>query len=199
MIARLILSLSVLGVLVLGVRAFAGEEPEKNFTVEHDETPDVWTLNEGDHERLFEMFTAEQEIRQKITPANMKEMLPKMAALDKANRAGLIEIGTNDELRTPYDFFRASIMFAHQTEGDQVANMQAALEYAITSMRLGCPDAPYTVARTYDRLMTTLGRGQRYGTQFGGDRELLPIDEGVVPMSATVREQLGVPAPGSRE
>lgn len=42
--------------------------------------------------------------------------------------------------------------------------------------------------------MTTLGRGQRYGTQYGADGEPKPFDDGVVRMSDTVRAQLGVPA-----
>ncbi|MGD8375311.1 MAG: hypothetical protein PVF68_04155 [Acidobacteriota bacterium] len=140
------------------------------------------------------MFEKEQAIRAAITPENLHEKLKEMVAIDQANRGRLIEIATAGELRTGWDFYRAAIMFAHQTEGDDVANMQVALEFAITSMRLGCPIAPYTVARTYDRLLLTLGRGQRYGTQYGPDGALRPFDDGIVPMSGTVREQLDVPA-----
>lgn len=140
------------------------------------------------------MFEKEQEIRAAITPENMREKLKKMAAIDKANRGRLIEIATSGRLRSAFDFYRAAIMFARQTEGDHVANMQVALEFAITSMRLGCPIAPYTVARTYDRLMMTLARGQRYRTQYGLDGALRPFDDGIAPMSDTMHEQLDVPA-----
>lgn len=140
------------------------------------------------------MFLREQQIRAEITPENMNTKIGELLAIDAENRVRLIEIANAGMIVSPYDYYRASLMFLHQTEGDAIENMQIAFEYAMTSMRLGCLDAPYTVARTYDRMLLTMGRGQRYGTQFERRGVPKPMHEGIVPMSAAVREQLDVPA-----
>lgn len=189
---------SVLYVLTVAAVPIGHGEPVDGKAEEAASERSDLLMHEGDHPQLFDMYTREQEVRAEFDPAEEdKEKLfahlREMAVVDEENRPKLIEICRNGDLRTAYDFFRAAIMFAHQTKGDQVSAMQVAMEYAITSMRLGCPEAPYTVARTYDRMLDCLGRGQRYGTQYGMDSELLPIDEGVVPMCDFVRAQLDVP------
>ncbi|MEQ8766723.1 MAG: hypothetical protein RL885_22610 [Planctomycetota bacterium] len=149
-----------------------------------------WRRHEGDHEELLRMFEADQEIRHEITPENMREKLPEMSKLDRTHRARLVELMEEGALKTPYDFFRASVMFQHQTGGSQIG-----LELALVAMRLGCEEAPGMVARAYDRfLFEDLNRGQRFGTQRGPDRRLRKMDTKMSPITDEIRELMGVSA-----
>ena len=156
---------------------------------EQQEQSPIFTLNKGDHKELLDMFNADQQIRHSINAENMREKLKEMSELDKRHKPRLLEITKSGQLKTKYDYFRASVMFQHQTGGSQVA-----LELALASMKLGCPEAPGMVARAYDRfLFEDLGRGQRFGTQRGPDRKLRPLDNGNVPVTDTLRKIMDIP------
>lgn len=154
---------------------------------ESEDPGDAWVLHAGDNEELLEMFSEDQAIRQDITLENFRERMPAVSALDHAHRARLLEIVGGGSLKTGYDYFRASVLFQHQTQGGDAGNVQLALELGLASMALGCPEAPGIVARAYDRFLGDIGRGQRFGTQGGATGERKPIDAGIVPMSDEIR------------
>jgi hypothetical protein len=139
------------------------------------------------------MFVEDQELRHTITADNLEETLAALRALDARHREPLVALVESGQLETPYDYFRASILFLHQTTGGPERNAQVGLELALVSMRLGCADAPLAAARAYDRLLVDLGRGQRFGTQHGPSGEPRPMDPSFLALDDSMRRWMGVP------
>lgn len=66
-------------------------------------------------------------------------------------------------VQTGADFYHAALVFQHS---DGVEGIELAHELAMIGMALGSREARWLAAASYDRLLTRLGRGQRFGTQY---------------------------------
>jgi hypothetical protein len=99
------------------------------------------------------------------------------------------------ELATPEDIFCAAMIFQHSIDSTQAAtDYLLAHELAITAALAGVADARYLVAASEDRFLESIGRRQRFGTQWGPDitGKLAPDSvDGLV--TDWLRAQWGVP------
>jgi hypothetical protein len=114
------------------------------------------------------------------------------ALIDRA-RARVQTMIAADALRTPSDFFVASLLSTDLTgfyESRRVSH-----ELALMSLVLGHPDALKRVALTWDGLNLSLGAGQRIGSY---KRNGTPIDVDPVPAPALIRELFADPAAARR-
>jgi hypothetical protein len=106
------------------------------------------------------------------------------ALIDRA-RARVQSMIAADELRTPSDFFVASMLSTDLTgffESRRVSH-----ELALVSLVLGHPDAIKRVALTWDGLNLSMGSGQRIGSY---KRDGVPIDMDEVPAPTVIRQLL---------
>jgi len=90
----------------------------------------------------------------------------------------LLESG---EVQTGADFYHAALVFQHS---DGVEGIELAHELAMVGMALGDRESRWLAAASYDRLLTRLGRSQRFGTQYisaGKDDPMhfAPVEPGV--------------------
>ena len=84
-------------------------------------------------------------------------------------------------VQTGADFYHAAMVFQHS---DGVEGIELAHELAMVGMALGSRESRWLAAASYDRLLTRLGRGQRFGTQYisaGKDDPMhfAPVEPGV--------------------
>jgi hypothetical protein len=114
------------------------------------------------------------------------------AATDRA-RARVQAMIAADELRTPSDFFVASLLSTDLTgfyESRRVSH-----ELALVSLVLGHPRALERVALTWDGLNLSTGSGQRIGSY---KRNGVPTDMDSVPAPAAIRALFADPAAARR-
>lgn len=129
-----------------------------------------------------------------VTPAN-----PKVLALfEKANSkesavdidrmiADVRELISQNEIRNVSDYaYSAAIM----AKGDSLEDALLAHDLAVCALSLGNTEAKTLVAASQDRILSHLGRKQRFGTLTKKDR-LEPVDADV---SDSIRFILGVPS-----
>lgn len=91
------------------------------------------------------------------------------------------ELLDSGKVQTSADFYHAALVFQHS---DGIEGIELAHELAMISMALGSREARWLAAASYDRLLTRLGRGQRFGTQYistGKDDPMhfAPVEPGV--------------------
>jgi hypothetical protein len=114
-------------------------------------------------------------------------------SLTDRTRARVQAMIAADELRTPSDFFTASVLSTDLTgffESRRVAH-----ELALVSLVLDHPDALKRVALTWDGLNLSLGSGQRIGSY---KRDGVPTDMDPVPAPTLIRELFADPASARR-
>ena len=90
----------------------------------------------------------------------------------------LLESG---EVQTGADYHHAALVLQHSSE---VEGIKLAHELAMVGMALGDRESRWLAAASYDRLLTKLGLGQRFGTQYvsngaGDPMHFAPIEPGV--------------------
>ena len=115
-----------------------------------------------------------------------------MAVIDRA-RARVQAMIAADELRTPSDFFVASLLSTDLTgfyESRRVSH-----ELALMSLVLGHPNALKRVALTWDGLNLSMGAGQRIGSY---KRDGVPTDMDAVPAPAVIRDLFADPTAALR-
>ena len=138
------------------------------------------TTSAPDHEELAELFKTDQKVRSgflNVTPEQLAEMLKD----DPLRRARVADLYDSGSLSTANDYYHAAMIFQH---GEKPDEFLFAHELAVASLALGNQNARWLVAATEDRFLKSLGRKQRFGTQFGKDNndtnwKLHDMDAGV--------------------
>ena len=105
----------------------------------------------------------------------------------------LVAVGA---LQTGMDYHRAALIMQHSAD---VEGIELAHELAMIAVAMGDSSARWLAAASYDRLLTRLGRGQRFGTQSvssgaGEAMHLAPVEAGV---TDEMRRRMNCPAMGS--
>ncbi|MBZ9714822.1 hypothetical protein [Deinococcus multiflagellatus] len=118
-----------------------------------------------------------------------------VAAQDEARRVQTLALLRSGRLSSARDAFSAALVFQH---GDCPAHYQLAHWLAAQALAQGgIREAGWLYGATFDRWQISLGRPQRYGTQFV---EVAPCDIQLAPVAAGTtdrdRERLGIPALG---
>ncbi|MHC4402173.1 MAG: hypothetical protein ACYTG0_21095 [Planctomycetota bacterium] len=145
-----------------------------------------------DHPEVTRLFKADQSARSdffEMTPARLQAMLTK----DRARRARVRELYQGGFLKTAADYYHAAMVFQH---GETPEDFLLAHELSVAALALGDDRGRWLSAATEDRFLRSIGRKQRFGTQYGkGDAandqwELFPVDE-TAPDS--IRKVMGCP------
>jgi len=104
-----------------------------------------------------------------------------MMEQDAQRLSQTMAIYQSDGLRTGADYFHAAMVLQH---GGKTEDYLLAHEFCMASIALGYEHARWLSAASYDRLLKSLGRPQRFGTQYGsqqpgGPMKLHDTEDGV--------------------
>lgn len=146
-----------------------------------DESTTKGQPGQPDDSEIAKLFQADQSSR-----ANFLQMKPEqltaMLMNDRERRTRARELYRADSLKTAADFYHAAMIFQH---GEQPEDFLLAHELSVAALALGHDRARWLAAATEDRFLRSIGRNQRFGTQFGkGDGvddkwRLFPVDPDV--------------------
>lgn len=84
-------------------------------------------------------------------------------AADKVRKEQVQEMLNNSEVKTAEDYYHASLVFQH---GETTEDFKKANDLAKKSMDMGDPRAKQMYENSYDRMLMSQGKLQKYGTQF---------------------------------
>ena len=156
------------------------------FTQEPPATPPA----QADNEELIQIYQADQADRQPKDGRMMDGTL--MRERDAQRHARVMEIYRDDALKAGRDYHNAAYVMQH---GANTESLHLAHEFSMAAVALGHLSAKWISAASYDRLLKSLGRPQRFGTQYssqnGGPTKLHETDEGV---RDSLRKVLKVPS-----
>lgn len=151
-----------------------------------------------DNEEVARLYREDQADRQSQDgkPIDWQVVGPR----DESRRKRVVEMLNAGELKTGRDYFNAATIFQH---GDRPADYLLCHELCVTAVfKAGHGEtaswiatAKWLAAASEDRFLLSIGRGQRFGTQFTSDGRNQPwhldkIDPGV---SDGMRKTWGVP------
>lgn len=110
---------------------------------------------------------------------------------DRARRMRILSIYQEGGLGTANDYFNAALVLQH---GQQADDFLLAHELAIVSLSKGHPRGRWLAAATEDRFLMTLGRPQRFGTQYvGSPGKLHAVADTDHAVTDQLRRELSVP------
>lgn len=129
---------------------------------------------------LFSLFSADQADRFP-KPGESAVDWTKVDGKDHIRRALVNRLYQQGKLKTGNDYYRAAVIMQH---GKTPEDFLLAHELATAAVVLGRHTTRWLVAATQDRFLISIGRRQRFGTQYRTDAAdptpaLYPIEEGV--------------------
>lgn len=139
-----------------------------------------------DCKELFDLFMADQADRMP-NPSETAVDWERVEANDAERRKAVLRLYAENRLKTGTDFYRGAVIMQH---GKTPEDFLVAHEMASASLALGRLNMRWMVAATQDRFLISIGRRQRYGTQYAPDG-LVPVEEGV---TDAVRQILDLPS-----
>lgn len=141
-----------------------------------------------DCKELFDLFMEDQTDRLPQTGESAVDWA-RVEERDRVRRAALQRLYAADKLKTGTDFYRGAVIMQH---GKTPEDFLVAHEMATAALALGRHGMKWMVAATQDRFLISIGRQQRYGTQYfaGETPGLCPVEEGV---TDALRKTLNVP------
>lgn len=113
-----------------------------------------------DNKELLRLARADQEDRQ---PERWIGNEAKIVKRDLARRQRLKELIDAGALKTGADFYNAALIYQH---GAGTVDYKAATRLAKKAVLLGYPKAKWLWAASTDRYLLSIGRKQKYGTQY---------------------------------
>lgn len=111
---------------------------------------------------LKQLFDEDQSDRLN-NPNPSAETWNKIAKRDKKHQREVKKMIKKDQLKNPVDFYHAAFIFQH---GGTTEDYLKANELAKKSMDLGYEPAKWIYAATMDRYLVSIGKPQKYGTQY---------------------------------
>ncbi len=144
----------------------------------------------GDNQELARLYDQDQSDR----AAEEKTDWTVVAPRDKAREARAKELYSNDMLHTGADYYHVAMILQHAPTPEDYL---LAHELCVVAITKGNEDAKWLAAASEDRFLMTLGRPQRFGTQYraddpNGDFRLYKMEPGV---TDAVRKAMDVPSP----
>ncbi len=136
---------------------------------------------EHDNAEIASLFEQDQAARKRFHAFTEDELLA-MVESDRKRRQRAYDLYRAGSLRTGPDLYHAAMILQH---GESPEDFLLAHELAIASLILGEERAKWLAAASEDRFLKSIGRNQRFGTQFGKDAKpdakwkLCPVDEQV--------------------
>jgi hypothetical protein len=144
----------------------------------------------NDNEELQRLFEEDQSDR---TPRDGKAIdWPVVGPRDRARQSRIRELYVSAQLKSGADYFHAAMVLQH---GQVPEDFLLCHELCIVAISKGEDHAGWLAAASEDRFLMSIGRPQRFGTQFrpnspGGPLRLGEIGEGV---TDELRRELNVP------
>jgi hypothetical protein len=135
---------------------------------------------------LFDLFIADQGDRLPETGESAVDWA-KVEERDRSRRDAVRRLYAANKLKTGTDYYRAAVIMQHGKTPD---DFLTAHEMATAAVLLGRHSMRWLVAATHDRFLISIGRRQRFGTQYGADA-LYPVEDGV---TDAMRKTLDVPS-----
>ena len=143
-----------------------------------------------DNAELAKLYDEDQADRrpQGGRPIDWSAVLPR----DKEREARIKVLYETGELRTGKDFHRAAMILQHAPRPEDYL---LAHEFCVVALAKGERDARWLAAATEDRYLMSLGRPQRFGTQYRSPKPDQPVRLYEVEPGVTdaLRREMGVP------
>ena len=92
-----------------------------------------------------------------------QSLIRELISHDEQRRKQLHDYLKRHALKTGQDYYYAAMLLQH---GNNKKHYRKAYSFAKTSSRMGYKPAFWLTAATFDRYLKSLGRHQKYGTQF---------------------------------
>lgn len=144
-----------------------------------------------DNEELWQLFQADQ--RERSPEDDQVVDLSSVTARDIARLKRVKELYREGKIRTGADYFYAALILQHSN--DSVEDYLLAHDFCLISIIKGDNRARWLAAATEDRFLISLGRPQRFGTQYRVDDEggwqLYDVDPNV---TDSLRRAMNVPS-----
>ena len=145
----------------------------------------------NDNAELKHLYDEDQADRQPAYAGKPVD-IPALARRDDERERRVKELYAADQLRTGPDYYNAAMILQHAMTPDDFLLCH---DLCVVAIGKGEPRAKWLAAASMDRFLVSVGRPQRYGTQYGAARPGFPIR--LSPVDATVtdrlRMELGVP------
>ncbi|MBE9103290.1 hypothetical protein [Vacuolonema iberomarrocanum] len=152
-------------------------------------TPDNST---PDNEELRQLYEADQCDR--LPPEGEAIDWSAVAPRDAERLARVKDLYQAGALHTGLDYFHAALILQH---GREPNDYLLAHELCIVSLGQGETRAQWLAAATEDRFLKSIGRPQRFGTQFqlneARELQLYAVDEDAPTVTDTLRAAMDVP------
>ena len=145
----------------------------------------------NDNAELKHLYDEDQADRQPAYEGKPVD-IPALSRRDDGRERRVKELYAADQLRTGPDYYNAAMILQHAMTPDDFLLCH---DLCVVAIGKGEPRAKWLAAASMDRFLVSVGRPQRYGTQYGAARPGFPIR--LSPVDATVtdrlRMELGVP------
>ena len=145
----------------------------------------------NDNAELKHLYDEDQADRQPAYEGKPVD-IPALARRDDERERRVKELYAADQLRTGPDYYNAAMILQHALTPDDFLLCH---DLCVVAIGKGEPRAKWLAAASMDRFLVSIGRPQRFGTQYGAARPGFPIR--LSPVDATVtdrlRMELGVP------
>jgi hypothetical protein len=113
---------------------------------------------------VYALFQEDQGDREDVSSHwHDKEWNQRLKARDRERRRRLEELRAAGALQTGPDYYHAAMLYQH---GDGPDDFWQAHEWSMQAVTLGCEEARWLAAASYDRWLTRQGKPQKYGTNF---------------------------------
>ena len=152
-----------------------------------------FALNEpaNDNAELQHLYDEDQADRQPAYAGKPVD-IPALSRRDDERERRVKELYAADQLRTGPDYYHAAMILQHALTPDDFLLCH---DLCVVAIAKGEPRAKWLAATSMDRFLVSVGRPQRFGTQYGAARPGFPIRLSPVDSTVTdrLRMELGVP------
>ena len=156
-----------------GVSHFAVNEPANdNAELKH-----LYDEDQADHQPAYEGKPVD---------------IPALSRRDDERERRVKELYAADQLHTGPDYYNAAMILQHAPTPDDFLLCH---DFCVIAIGKGEPRAKWLAAASMDRFLVSVGRPQRFGTQYGAARPGFPVRMSPIDTSVTdrLRMELGVP------
>ena len=145
----------------------------------------------NDNAELKHLYDEDQADRQPAYAGKPVD-IPALARRDDERERRVKELYAADQLRTGPDYYNAAMILQHAMTPDDFLLCH---DLCVVAIGKGEPRAKWLAAASMDRFLVSIGRPQRFGTQYGAARPGFPIRLSPIDTSVTdrLRMELGVP------
>lgn len=119
---------------------------------------------EGNNQQLKVLYEQDISERNSIDwDTASPHQISRLRQKDKARRDQVLNLIRKKKIRTAADYHHAALIFQH---GDVPDDYKLAHNFAQKAVKLGDKSAKWLYAATLDRYLISIGKPQKFGTQF---------------------------------